>query len=203
VTRIGNQKASRLTEFRIGLEKCSDASVFYHTFQSLGRHHSLTKGFSSDFAQWILASCNRAELAERLASLDVRDYVSLVDLRIELLRVVGNYCQLYPRRAEQPAFEPFFFCERVEVITPLGMEARTLQEFRQALEQLSNASFNFHFIVSRLRLQLRTNDFSNWFATGLGLETLAQRANRIDILTSTLDGVRASFFALVDQAVEP
>ncbi len=202
LTRIGNQKATRLTELRAGLESCSDASIFYHTFQSLSRHHFLTEGFSNDFAQWALASCNRPELAERLAALDIRDYLSLADLRHDLGRVVADYCQAHPQRAKQPAFEPFFFCESIEVTVPLGAGAGTLGEFRQVLEHLSNASFHFHFITSRLRLHLRTNDFSRWFSTGLGLETLAQRTNRIDIYTNTLEGARAKLLALLGQEAD-
>ncbi len=202
LTRICNQKATRLTELRDGLESCSDASIFYHTFQSLSRHHFLTEGFSNDFAQWALASCNRAELAERLAALDIRDYLSLPDLRKDLARVVGDYCQAHPQRASQPAFEPFYFCESVEVTVPLEAEARTLREFYQVLERLSNASFNFHFIISRLRLHLRTNDFSHWFSTGLGLETLAKRTNRIDIYTNTLESARAKLLALAGQELD-
>ena len=34
-----------------GLDPCSDAWVFFHTFQTLGRHPFLTEGFSNDFAQ--------------------------------------------------------------------------------------------------------------------------------------------------------
>ena len=79
LTRIGNQCARTLTEFLKGLEECSDASIFHHTFQTLGSHHFLTEGFSNDFAQWVLASANRDELAERLAALDIRDYLSIAD----------------------------------------------------------------------------------------------------------------------------
>lgn len=202
LTRICNEKATRLSELQTGLETCSDASVFYHTFQSLSRHHFLTEGFSNDFAQWVLASCNRAELAERLASLDIRDYLSLAELRNDLGRAVTEYCQAHPQQAEQAAFEPFFFCESIEVTVPLGVEARTLLEFRHILEQLSNASFHYHFITSRLRLHLRTNDFSNWFSTGLRLEDLAQRANRIDIYTNTLESARARLLALAVQELD-
>ena len=81
LTRIGNHKATTLAELAEGLESSSDASIFYHTFQTLSRHHFLTEGFSNDFAQWVLAACNRAELAEHLAGLDIRDYLSLAELR--------------------------------------------------------------------------------------------------------------------------
>jgi len=112
-------------------------------------------------------------LAERLAGLDLRDYLSLGELRSDLIRVVGDYCRVHPAEADQFAFEPFFFCESIEVSAPLGVEAGTLEEFRQVLEGLTNASFHYHFITSRLRLQLRTNDFSLWFQSALGLEPLA------------------------------
>jgi hypothetical protein len=50
--RIGNQVATNLAELRDDSETSSDTSIFYQTFQSLGRYHFLTEGFSNDFAQW-------------------------------------------------------------------------------------------------------------------------------------------------------
>lgn len=199
LTQIGNHKASTLAELAAGLESSSDASIFYHTFQSLSRHHFLTEGFSNDFAQWVLAACNRAELAEQLAGLDIREYLSLAELRSDLQRMVAEYCANRPQYARQEAFEPFYFCEAIEVAVPLGVEARTLEDFRAGLERLSHASFHYHFIASRLRLHLRTNDFSNWLENSLGLDTLAQRVNRVDIYTNTLDSAREKLVALVDE----
>lgn len=199
LTRIGNQSAATLGELRDGLEKCSDASVFYHTFQSLGRHHFLTEGFSNDFAQWVLAALNRAELAERMAALDIRSYLNLKDLRADLLRITDEFCNAYPLEIERKAFEPFYFCETVEVTVPQKGEAWTLEEFRRGLTHLSIGSFHFHLLVSRLRLQLRTNDFSEWFAHELGLESLAQRTNGIDIYTNTLEGARTKLLQFVDR----
>jgi hypothetical protein len=198
LTRIGNQKAMNLGELRAGLEGCSDASIFYHTFQSLGRHHFLTEGFSNDFAQWALAALNRPQLAEQLAALDIRAYVSLADLRSDLLRALDGYCNLHPEEVSRAAFEPFHFSESVEVTVPLDGEAWTLEEVRERVGRLSNASFQFHFLVSRLRLHLRTNDFSLWFADELQLEKLAERTNRIDIYTNTLESARAKLLALIE-----
>jgi hypothetical protein len=70
LTRIGNLCAKNLDEMREGLETCSDASVFYHTFQSLERLHFLTVGFSNDFAHWAISALNRGELAEQMAALE-------------------------------------------------------------------------------------------------------------------------------------
>jgi hypothetical protein len=87
----------------------------------------------------------------------------------------------------------------VEVTVPLGRNACTLDEFREGIEHLSHAGFYFHFISSRLRLHLRTNDFSLWLAGGLGLRTLADSVNHIDIYTNTLDSARAKLLRLVDR----
>ena len=163
LTRIENQTATTLGELRDGLEKCSGGSIFYHTFQSLGRHHFLTEGFSNDFAQWVLAALNYPVLAEQLAAPDIRGYLTLNDLRSDLLRITDDYCRSRSEEVGRVAFEPFYFCESVEVTIPHTSEAWTLEEFRRGLEHLSNQSFHYHFLVSRLRLGLRTNDFSLWF----------------------------------------
>lgn len=199
LTRIGNQSASTLEELGHGLRECSDASIFHHTFQTLSAHHFLTENFSNDFAQWAIADANRNDLGEQLASLDVRDYVSIPALRGDLCRIVTDYCASFPEFAKQAALERFYFCEGTEVTVPLGLQAWTLEEFRQGIETLSHDGFYFHFISSRLRLQLSTNDFSQWLANGLGLQTLADSINKIDIYTNTLDSTRAKILRLIDR----
>ena len=197
--QVENQKANTLEELQGCLEDSSDAAIFYHTFQSLGRHHFLTEGFSNDFAQWVLAGLNRPELAEQLAALDIRGYLALVNLRADLLKLVETFCRENPSELTRPAFEPFYFLESVEVTVPLSWEAWTLEEFRNGLAHLSNASFQYHFIVSRLRLQLQTNDFSHWLSKELGLDALAKKTDQIDIYTNTLDDVRARMFTSIDR----
>ncbi len=199
LVRILDVRASTLTELADGLEKCSDASIFFHTFQSLSRHHFLTtEGFSNDFAQWILTACNRAELAEQLANLDIRDYTSLAELRTDLRRIVKEYCQANESFAAQKAFEEFPFCETVEVTTPLGIQAWDLSQFCAGLARLSHSSLYYHFIASRLRLHLRTNDFSQWIEQALGLSALATRINHVDIYTNTLDSLQVLLTFLIE-----
>src|SRR5262245_37063938 len=96
LTRIDNQRAVNIGELREALTTCSDGSIFHHTFQSLGRHHFLTEGFSNDFAQWTLAALNRPGLAEQLGALDVRSYLDIADLRADLLNIVDSFCRAYP-----------------------------------------------------------------------------------------------------------
>jgi uncharacterized protein DUF5752 len=199
LTRIGNQSAGNLEELLAGLEQCSDASIFHHTFQTLSSHHFLTEGFSNDFAQWALAEANRDALAEQFAALDIRDYTSIAALRADLCRVLRDFTAAFPQFSRQEALDRFYFCESLEVTMPFSLNAATLDEFRNGVASISHASFHFHFVTSRLRLQLRTNDFSHWLAGSLGLTSLAETIDRIDIYTNTLDSARAKMLRLVDR----
>ena len=199
LTCIGNQSAGTIEELRQGLQQCTDASIFYHTFQTLGAHHFLTENFSNDFAQWAMADANRNDLGEQLAALDIRDYLSIAALRGDLYQLASDYCAAFPEFANQTALERFYFCEGVEVTVPLGEKVQTLDEFQHGIRRLSHAGFYFHFISSRLRLHLKTNDFSQWLANGLGLTTLADSINKIDIYTNTLESTRAKMLRLIDR----
>ena len=199
LTRIGNQSAGNLEELLAGLEQCSDASIFHHTFQTLSSHHFLTEGFSNDFAQWALAEANRDALAEQFAALDIRDYTSIAALRADLCRVLRDFIAAFPQFSRQEALDRFYFCESLEVTMPFSLNAATLDEFRNGVASISHASFHFHFVTSRLRLQLRTNDFSHWLAGSLGLTSLAETIDHIDMYTNTLDTARAKLLRLVDR----
>lgn len=192
---IRSERAKTLGDLARFLRTCSEASIFYHTFQSLESHHY--SAFSSDFAQWVLAACNEALLAERLAAVDVREYVSLEELREALVSPVEERVRENPDAAGRAAFEPFHFCEAREVTVPMEMRARTLSELGEGIRHLGLHSLHYHFINSRLRLKLVTNDFSHWIEHSLGLPALAARLNRIDFHASTLEGVRAEMLELI------
>jgi len=187
--RITGQRATNLAELLDGIRSCSDATIFNHTFQSLEQHHFLTEGFSNDFAQWALAACNEPQLAERLASLDIRHYETLAALRADLVAAMESYLRQVPEAAYRKGFEPFYFSEAVIVTVPTPWQVRTLAEFCEALAHVSIHTLHYHFVAARLRTPL-TNDFSYWLGDSLGLKELAERIDEIDIYTNTLEGVR-------------
>lgn len=190
LTRICGVQAWSIAELLDQLRKISADSVFNHTFQSLSTHHFLTEGFSNDFAQWVLAACNAPELAEQLASLDIRLYESLDSLRADLVKTVERFVQKQPQRAFQRAFEPFYFCETLTVTVPTDWRANNLGEFCEALRHISRETLYYHFVSARLREPLTVNDFSYWLEDSLELKELADRVDHIDIYTNTLDGMR-------------
>ena len=65
--RICPERASMLGELGRDLHSGPGASIFHRTFQSLERQHYA--GLSTDFAQWTIAWCNEAGLAEGLAGI--------------------------------------------------------------------------------------------------------------------------------------
>ena len=64
----------------------------------LQEHHFIREGFSNDFAHWALAACNQPGLAEQLASVDVREFTSLGELRERFIQIVEKHLQLKSAR---------------------------------------------------------------------------------------------------------
>jgi hypothetical protein len=199
--RIGRQRADNLSQLLEGLRTCPEDSIFQHTFRTLAEHHFIREGFSNDFAHFAFAACNEVGLAERLASVDIREYTSLDTLRARIVGIVDEYLKKNPRAGERAALEPFYFCASDTVVIPTTAVARNLEEFAECLEQISVHSIHYHFIEARLRLKLNSNDFSVWLEEELGLGQLADRLNRIDIYTSTLNDVRRNIARIIQGAL--
>lgn len=199
--RIGRERAANLLEFREALHNCAEDSIFQHTFRTLEEHHFIEEGFSNDFAHWAYSDCNEAGLGERLAALDVRAFTSIPDLRQELVGIVDGYVEGHPQAAARVARRPFYFSTSETVVLPTSLVALSLQEFVEALGQVTIHSIHHHFIEARLRLKLQSNDFSLWLEQELGLSDVAKRINRIDIYTSALEGVRQQIVQIVKSAI--
>jgi hypothetical protein len=199
--RIGRERASNLSELLQALRTCSENSIFQHTFRTLQEHHFIREGFSNDFAHWALSACNEPGLAERLASVDVREFTSLQAVRQKIIQTVEEYMQENPRSSERLADERFYFCAADVVVLPTPFVAHNLPEFVDALSHVSVHSIHHHFIETRLRLKLVSNDFSLWLEEEAGAKELARRINRIDIYTATMEGVRRQVIHIVKSAL--
>jgi hypothetical protein len=196
--RIGRERATCLQELLESIRTCPDASIFQHTFQTLEEHHFIKEGFSNDFSHWTFAACNEVELAERLAAIDIREFTSIVALRERLLHLIEAYIQKNPRSATRPAMEPFYMMAADLVVIPTPYVARNLEEFADELRKVTIHTIYYHFIDARLRLKLNTNDFSVWLEEELDMSQAGDRLNRIDIYTSTLEGVRGNILRIIE-----
>jgi len=200
--RIGREKAANLSELLEALRQCPADSVFQHTFRTLQEHHFIRRGFSNDFAHWTLSACNEPALAERLASVDVRDFTSLEDLRQSLVGVLEDYVQHNPEAAMRNADEAFYFCASDIVVLPTSFVPDTLPGFADGLRRVSVHSIHHHFIEARLRLKLMSNDFSQVLLEEMILPDAARAVNHIDIYTATMENVRQQIVRIVERAVQ-
>lgn len=196
--RISHEKARCLQELLEGIRTCPDASIFQHTFQTLEEHHFIREGFSNDFAHWAFAACNEVELAEWLSAIDIREFTSITALRERVIHLIESYLQKNPRAGSRAAMEPFYLMAADLVVIPTPYVARNLEEFADGLRKVSIHSIYYHFIDARLRLKLNTNDFAAWMDQELDMSQAGDRLNRIDIYTSTLEGVRRSILKVVE-----
>ncbi|MGB9074053.1 MAG: DUF5752 family protein [Terriglobales bacterium] len=199
--RITRQRANTLSELLDALRECPDDSIFQHTFRTLEEHHFLREGFSNDFAHWALSACNEPSLAERLASVDVREFTSVPELRDRIIQILEKYLQRNPEAGKRIADETFYFCASDSVVVPTSFVANTMHEFAEGLRHVSLHSIHHHFIEARLRLKLMSNDFSQWLHEDVGLTETARALNRIDIYTATLEDVRGQIVRVVERAL--
>src|SRR5262249_974090 len=151
---------------------CSDESIYHHTIVALRNHLTVTDELTNDFSQWARSSLHREDLASQLSTTGITDCRTLGDLRGALTEIVQRYIEALPDAADEAAKEPFHFCEGMEVAVPLESTARTLGEFRRCVQEMNGESFYLHFVASRTRQEIQSNDFSVWLEKSLGLREL-------------------------------
>jgi hypothetical protein len=200
--RIGRERATTLLELVQALRTCSEDSIFQHTFRTLEEHHFIREGFSNDFAHWAFSACNETGLAERLASVDVREFTSVESVRDRVVHIVDAYIKNNARSGERVAREPFYFCASDTVVLPTPFVADNVDEFIDGLKRVSVHSIHHHFIEARLRLKLTSNDFSQWLEEEADLRDAARRLNHIDIYTSTMEDVRRQIIRIVESTLQ-
>ncbi|MGH2374463.1 MAG: DUF5752 family protein [bacterium] len=192
LVEITGRRARNLEEMLRFLRESDGASIFHHTYQTLRVHHMLVERYPNDYAQWVHEACGEETLAERLAGIDLREFRSIQALRERFIDVVEEYLKAHPGARTRPARKPFDLCGAILVVTPTGDVARTIDDFREILGSCSIRTIHYHFVTARLRLDLETNDFSAWLATTQGRPDLAERLDRIDFTTQTLEDIRSA-----------
>jgi hypothetical protein len=190
LVELTGEKADTLGELADLLKRCTGSAIFYHVFQSYRERHFAIEKFHSDFAQWISASLGEEPLAERLGALDVRDFTSIRELREAILQIIEAHLREHPQFRDHKGKTPFFFCQSVSIIMPTKHVAWGLEDFCRIIENIGVRSIHYHLIEARLRLGIRTNDFSHWTRTSLNRERLAKRIEDIDIYLHTLEEIR-------------
>jgi hypothetical protein len=157
--------------------------------------------YPNDFANWAAVQVRDRVLGERLAMVDPAAFPNLQSLREELVSVIDDHLRALPMVPGIILGEPFEFIQSRIVEIPTGREARSLQEFRDALLTVDVSAIYFHLVEARLRLGRGQNDLAAWLERGLGLPELAAHFRALDVYAGSLERTRSRLLRLLDEAL--
>ena len=202
LVELTGEKADTLEDLVALLKRCTGSAIFYHVFQSYRERHFAIEKYHSDFAQWISNSLDEEALAERLGSLDVRDFTSIRSLRESMIKIIEDHLHEHPQIGYRYGKTPFFFCQSISVVMPTKYIASSLEDFCRIMESIGIRSIHYHLIEARLRLGIHTNDFSHWLRDSLKKDRLAQRIEGIDIYLHTLEEIRKMILHYIEEEMK-
>jgi hypothetical protein len=183
------------------IEQAPLDSIYYHTHAFFLRHKFLAGIYPNDFATWVAVRLRDQVLGERLAMVDPAEFDGLDTLRDELVAVIDDHLRQMPVVPRIASAEPFDFIRSRIVEIPTGLEARTLDEFRQALLEVDSSAIYVHVVEARARLGRGQNDFAAWLELDLGLAQLAARVRAINPYSGSLERTRARLLQLCEEAL--
>jgi hypothetical protein len=102
LTLLLGRKAKSATELYAGLREVPAMSVYYHTHRFLQQHHYLSPEPPNDFAYWVTNVLNDDILGERLASIDIMQFVSIEEIRERFLSLLEEYLGTAERKIDCP-----------------------------------------------------------------------------------------------------
>ncbi len=176
-------------------------SIYYHTHSHFLRHKFLGGAYPNDFATWAAIQVRDRTLGERLAMVDPGAFPNLQALREELVAVIDDHLRDLQIVPGSIFGEPFEFIQSRLVEIPTGLQAATLQEFRDVLLEVDLTAIFYHLMEARMRLGRGQNDFAAWLERGLGLPHLTTRIQAVDSYAGSLEQTRSRLVQLCDEAL--
>ena len=174
-------------------------SIHFHTHSYFLRHRFIERAYPNDFAQWVVMQVGDAVLGERLAVVDPFDYPNLEDLREEIISIIDDHLSRMSIVPRVVFGQPFDFKRSRILEVPIGLEARSLAEFRKAVAEVDVSAIYFHMFEAHFRLGREESDFSAWIRTGLGLHELADCIRSINPYLGSLERLRSSLITACDE----
>ncbi len=198
LTELLGRRAATLPELVEGIRAVPLSSIYHHTHRFLQQHHFLSPEPPNDFAYWVTNMLNDEIAGEKLASIDVTQFVRLSNLRERFLELMQDYLKTTTHSVSGrcPDGEEFHFMSSRIFVVPTGRVAGNVREFREVLKAVSIHSIYFHMFEAKLRLEKGDNDFSIWLRSA-GRTEEAEQISRLDPYTFTLEGLREKLLKIV------
>jgi hypothetical protein len=201
LSELTGVKAATLSQLLKNIKSMSLACIYHHTHRYLQLHQYLCPEPPNDFAYWVNNVVKEEELAEKLASIDIIRFPSLIDLRDLIVKIIADYLEKNPKakfKFVNPGQE-FYFIKSISFIFSSRHKAADLKEFMEGLKSVTVGSIYFHMFEARIRLEKGNNDFSFWLEHSLGEKELAQKISSIDPYSFTVEGLRSKLVSLIDR----
>lgn len=196
---LTGRRAHNLEELAIGIRETSLASIYYHTHHYLQQHEYLSPEPTNDYAYWVSNVLQEHLLGERIASVDLRNYTRLQDIKSCFVALMADTMPRQVNHNSVPAGLEFHFLEARTFISPLPQTARDLKELHDGIRLVPSNSIYYHMFESRLRLSEETSDLALWLRDSLKESTLAERILRLDPYTRTLKNLRQGILRLIEE----
>jgi len=170
LSELTGLRAASLGELCRLIKEVPGSCIYHHTHRFLQQHQFFSPEPPNDFAYWVTGALGENELGERLASIDTMQFSRIHDLREAIAAAIEDYLRGNPSSGIKTARpgEDFYFIKSVSFVMPTRYVACDLGDFIEILRKITIDSIYFHIFEARLRLERKTNDFSNWIEDSLG-----------------------------------
>lgn len=204
LSELTGLRAYNLAQLMEFIREVPGACIYHHTHRFLQQHQYLNPEPPNDFAYWVTEALGEDELGEILASIDTVRFMSIRQLREEIVRAIEKYFKDNPEAGKRTARgdEGFHFIKSISFVFPSNYIAHDLIEFTDILRKVTMDSIYFHVFEARLRLQKKTNDFSQWLQESCGEKDTADKISRLDPYTFTLEDLRKTIIKIIEKKIK-
>jgi len=202
-SELTGRRAINLKQLLKLIQDVPGSSIYHHTHRFLQQHQYLSPEPPNDFAYWVSEVLGEDKLGEKLASIDTVQFSSIRSLREVIVAKIQDYLEDNPLSKLKFAQEgeEFYFIKSISFVLPTDYIAHDLEEFANILEKITMDSIYYHIFESRLRLEKKTNDFSNWIETSIGDKSLADKIAQLDPYTRTLENLRKTLIKIIGKNI--
>ncbi len=202
LTYLSGRKAANLSELLLGIKEAPEMSIYHHTHRYLEQYEFLTPEPPNDFAYWITNILQDKLLGEEVASIDLRQYSTINDIRLRFIEVIefslNQNSESLSRMA--PVDGEFHFMSARTFVFPTQYSANSLSEFAECLKKVPVNSIFYHIFEARLFKKIPS--FCEWLASSLNEKELAEEFCKLDPYTQTLENLRKTLLILVENQLE-
>ncbi|PIP67780.1 MAG: hypothetical protein CO035_00145 [Candidatus Omnitrophica bacterium CG_4_9_14_0_2_um_filter_42_8] len=201
LSELTGLRASNLSQLLNIVKRVPGSCIYHHTHRFLQQHQYLSPEPPNDFAYWVSKVLGEDELGEKLASIDTIQFSTVRKLRDKIIATIENYLKnnMSAKLKFAGEGEEFHFIKSVSFVLPTNYIAYDLREFADIVKKITIDAIYFHIFESRLRLEKKTNDFSNWIETSIGDKELSDKISRLDPYIHTLEDLRKTIIRIVEQ----